>query len=65
MHLILRVVLTQFFLPYRIHQLIHLSNLLIAHLVHFALVHLFTAPSVAFNLLRIGLPFGEEADDVD
>lgn len=41
------------------------STLHTAHLVHLALVHLLTPPVLALDLLRVRLPFGQEADNVD
>ena len=49
---------------YRLHQFIHLANLLVTHLIHKIHVQLLTSPLISLKLLAILLPLGEKADDV-
>lgn len=43
-------------------ELIELPQLLVAHLVQFALVQLLALPHITFQLLCIQLPFSKESD---
>ena len=58
----LRIVVDQILLPDALHKLIHLPQLLVAHLVNLGLVQLLALPRVALDLLCVCLPFREEAN---
>jgi hypothetical protein len=60
----LRLISLNLTLPYSLHKLIHLRNLLIAHLLDLLLIHPLTLPLIPFNHLRVALPLGQEAHDM-
>ena len=60
--LLLPVMVAFFLLLNRLHELVQLANLLVAHLVDLASVQRRISPRVALHRLRVHLPFGEESN---